>query len=164
MPEFDVFFILLPTQKDFSSADDRRKIDQSAIQIFDLDFAPLKFQQDLLDISHDLHPSIHQRAADITAWLHQGLHLFVVFFQHASQIHHLFKPLPDLREQSPGLIERVVLIKTISHNRTDKLPEAEYQCSPFALDSTFLRTSSLASRERDLRHASRAFSGCLSAA
>ena len=37
MPEFDVVFILLPTEEDFLAADKGGKINQTTIEVFDLD-------------------------------------------------------------------------------------------------------------------------------
>lgn len=43
VPELHSLFVLLPTKKNFFAANDGRKIQQAALQVFDQNFPPLKF-------------------------------------------------------------------------------------------------------------------------
>ncbi len=65
VPEFHVFLIRLPAEKNFLAADDSRKINQPALQILDENLSSLKFRQQLLHVRQHSNPIIHRLAADV---------------------------------------------------------------------------------------------------
>src|SRR5260370_15622388 len=78
MPELDVRLVQLPTQENFLAADDGREINQSAVQVLDLDLAPVKFQQGILDVRQGFHPLVDQVAAQVAPCLEHPAQALVV--------------------------------------------------------------------------------------
>lgn len=67
MPELNVFLILFPTEENFLPADESRKIDEAAIDVFDLNFALFELAQQTFDSGEGLNPLVHRLATHIGA-------------------------------------------------------------------------------------------------
>jgi len=71
VPEFDVVLFLLPAEEDFAAADNRGKINQSAVQIFDLDFALSELFEDAFGFGEEANPIIDHLSTHLFAGLEQ---------------------------------------------------------------------------------------------
>jgi len=96
VPELDVFFVLFPAEKDFLAADEGREVEQAALKIFDLNFALVKFHENLAQLGHGANPSIDVFAAQVAAGLHQGGQTFFLFFEVLAKLGDSFEPKPHL--------------------------------------------------------------------
>src|SRR5262245_9045117 len=104
VPELDVFLILFPTEKNLFAGNEGGKINQAAVEVFDLDFALLKFEQRLLDVSECADPIVGEVATDIAS---AGLQLrqpLVAFLHALARASELLEPGADLRQECPCLV------------------------------------------------------------
>src|ERR1051325_10189648 len=148
VPELDIVFVLFPAEKDFLAVTDGRKINQTAVDVFDLNLAPLEFFQGGFEVGRCPDPAIDGFAAHVIAAGHQAGEALVAVVELLAQGGEVFEPLPDLRQERPGLVPRVMLLKAVGH---------AYSAgpSPAGVASSFFFTCSLGSSWTDLRHASR---------
>src|SRR5438105_750142 len=65
VPVLDIILALLPTKKNFLAADEGREIEQSTVEIFDLNFADGKTLEQVAAFRKPPHRSIYERAAQI---------------------------------------------------------------------------------------------------
>ena len=77
MPELNIGFALLPTEKDLFAAHKGREIDQPPFNVLELDFSPLKFSQNLLKSDHGPDPTADTVPAQINAAPEHRLELAV---------------------------------------------------------------------------------------
>jgi hypothetical protein len=69
VPKLNVFLVLLPTEKHFFAADKCWKVDQTAIQVFNLNFAALKFLESFFDIRDRSQPDVDGFPAEVAPGL-----------------------------------------------------------------------------------------------
>ena len=157
VPELNVLFVLFPAEKDFLAVEDGRKINQAAVEVFDLNLAPLKFGQRSFDVGCHTDPAIDGLATHIISARHQTGQALVAVAELLAQGGKLLEPLPDLGQERPCLVARVMPLKLISH---------DYSVGPVpaGVVSSFFLTWSLGSSWTDLRHASRALSNAFNSA
>src|SRR5205814_4750136 len=67
VPELDVLLVLFPAEKNLFVAKDGGKINQAAVEVFDLDLPLLKFAQDLFDVGQCFGPLVDRFAPGIVA-------------------------------------------------------------------------------------------------
>src|SRR5439155_4885998 len=67
VPELDVLLVLFPAEKNLFVAKDGGKINQAAVEVFDLDLPLLKFTQGFLDVGQRMDPLIDHFAARVVA-------------------------------------------------------------------------------------------------
>src|SRR2546422_10242106 len=115
MPEFDVFLILLPAKKDLFAVYDGGEVQQTAVQGFKLDFAPLKFQQHVLQVSHRTKPGVDLWSAQISARLDHPAQAFVALPQLFAKVQDAGEPQANVRQQRPRLLTGVVVLKSVVH-------------------------------------------------
>ena len=65
MPELNVVFVLLPTEKNLTVINDRREIDEPTFEVFNLNFALVKFQKNGFYFRQSPDPRIDDRTAGI---------------------------------------------------------------------------------------------------
>src|SRR6266566_493777 len=116
MPELDVFLILLPTQENLFPTDNGRKIHQPAVQVLELDFTPVEFQQHLFDFRQGSHPIVDYWPAQFTARRHHFTQTLILPFQFAAKLTKPGQPMPDLRQQCPRFLARVVFLELVRHD------------------------------------------------
>ena len=149
MPEFNVVFILFPTEKDFFAADNGGKIDQPAIEVFELDFARFKFAGDLLQLAKSFDPGIDFLSAQIAAISEKFFEVTVGFDEPAANLLQLLEPFADGGQQSSRFFARVVLLEPVPHDHSGDLAAA--------LSPSFFLICSFGSSLSDFFQASRAF-------
>lgn len=115
VPKLDVFFILFPTQEHFVTADDRRKVNQAALEVFDLDFALLELEEDILHVGQGANPVIDEFATGVVAGAHDAGEPFLGALDAVPQFVQPLQPLPDLRQQRAGFVTAVVFPKSVRH-------------------------------------------------
>src|SRR2546423_6124184 len=67
VPELDVLLLLFPAKKNFLPAQDRREINQAAVEVLDLDSALLKFAQGFLDLRESFGPLVDRFPTQVLA-------------------------------------------------------------------------------------------------
>ena len=65
MPVGNILLLTFPAEKDLFAVKNRREIDQSAVKIFDLDLAAVKFEPGFFDVSHGSNPLVDLFAAQV---------------------------------------------------------------------------------------------------
>ena len=98
VPEFDVVLVFFPAQKNLAPADDRREVQQPAINVLDHDFPALEFIHRSAKIRHGPRPFVDQVAAGIATGLHERAEPFIVFQQKIPRLFQLQQPFPNLRQ------------------------------------------------------------------
>src|SRR5437870_13772306 len=98
VPELDVLLVLFPAEKNLLAAEDGGEIDQSAVEVFDLDLPLLKFPQGSFDVGQGSDPLIDRLAARVVAACEQAVQSLVVPAEPFAQPGKSFQPLPDLRQ------------------------------------------------------------------
>jgi hypothetical protein len=109
MPVLNGIFVLFPTEKYLLASDKGRKVNQSAIQIFDLNFAFLEVLKNAFDASQALDPTVHELSAEIITLLEHLTEPLVNLVQVNSELAHVLEPLADLWQERLGFLTRVML-------------------------------------------------------
>src|ERR1700694_1267371 len=104
MPELDVFLVFFPAEKNFPTADDRRKIHQSTINVLDHDFSRPEFCEQVLKVQQSSHPAIDRFSTRIRAFFHYGTDAFLILLQLLAKVLELLEPLPEQRQQRPRFV------------------------------------------------------------
>jgi len=115
VPEIDVIFIFFPAKKNFLTLANRRKINQAAIQILELDFAVVKLKEDIFDFGHGSYPTIDEVSTLIAAGGQQGAEYLLVSLHFGAKLLDPLEPELDLRQQGAGLFTGVMLMETMGH-------------------------------------------------
>src|SRR5437016_2279084 len=115
VPELDVLFVLLPAEKDLFAAEDGGKINQAAVEVFDLNLPLLKFAQDLFDIGQCFGPLVDRFASGIVAGGEEGGQPLVVLVELLAQLGKVLQPLPDRRQQPARFVAGIMLLEEITH-------------------------------------------------
>src|SRR5262245_41125908 len=81
VPEFDVIFILFPAEEHFFTANEGGEVDEAAIDVFNLDFAALKFEEEFFDVAHGPDPGVDDGTAKVGAGRHECANAFFLFLE-----------------------------------------------------------------------------------
>src|SRR5438477_8754944 len=115
VPELDVLLLLFPAKKNFLPAEDRREINQAAVEVLDLDSAPVKFAQGFCDLRGCFGPLVDRFPTQVQAAGKQTGQSLVVSREPQARLGNLLQPLPDLREQGPRFVAGVMLLEDMAH-------------------------------------------------
>ena len=115
VPEFDVVFVLFPAEENFFAANKGGEVDKAAIDVFDLDFAGLEFEEEFFDVGHGLDPDVDDFAADVGAGSHECANAFFLFLEVLAVVSQGGEPSSDLRQESAGFFEGVMLVELVGH-------------------------------------------------
>src|SRR5579864_8751431 len=111
MPETDVLLLPFPAQENFPFLNDSREIHKAPIEIFDLDVALMKLEQETFDLDERPNPSVDHRTPDVYTWRHQFTQTSVVLLHFIPKLDQPFEPLTNPGKQSPSLVAGVMVLK-----------------------------------------------------
>ena len=114
MPEFDFALVLFPAKKNFLSIPQRRKINQPALQIFNLNFARLKFLRHGWSSARTLIEALTV-SPPTSLPMNQTAQPHVELRKSDFERLNFPKPFANLRQQSPRFFQRVMFGKFITH-------------------------------------------------
>jgi len=119
VPEFNVVFVLLPAEENFFAGDDGWKIDETAIDVLDLDVAGFEFAEDGFDLAEQLHPVVNEFSADVISRRQKRPDAGILFAKLIAQVVHSLEPLTNLRKKGAGLVAGVMLFVSIDHGAVE---------------------------------------------
>src|SRR5688572_11362336 len=105
MPEFDVLLVLFPAKENFFAADDGREIDQSAVEVFNLDLAALEFMKEVAQFREQFDLLVDGFAACVHP---AGKHLadaLVELLQLPPELMNLIEPFANLRNERTRFVD-----------------------------------------------------------
>jgi len=111
VPKFDIVFALFPAKKNFFAADIGGKIDQAAIEIFELDFAILESHEDFFNAGERFDVAVDAVTAKVFAGGHGFGEVLFAIVEGAAEFIEFSQPLPDLRQELPGFFAGVMFFK-----------------------------------------------------
>jgi hypothetical protein len=115
MPVFDIIFGPLPAEEDFAVATERWKINESAVEVFDLDFTGGELAEDGLDIRDEMDPAVGGRSADILARSQEGSELLVQRAKFGAVLVELIEPLAELGQEGTSLGAGIMFVESCGH-------------------------------------------------
>src|SRR6516225_1645873 len=116
MPELNVLLALFPAEENFFPANQGWKINQSSLQVFDLDFTTVKFEQQVFGVGEGTDPVIDRFSSQVLAGTERSAKTFVEFVQFCPQFCQSLQPLFDAGKQRTSLVTRVMLFEAMLHD------------------------------------------------
>ncbi|MFM2082495.1 MAG: hypothetical protein RL380_1186 [Verrucomicrobiota bacterium] len=117
---FDGGFVLFPTEEDFAITKKGREVEESAVDVFELDFAALKFVEDVFEGGNGFDPLVDRVATEVIALTAQAVESLVHAFKRGAKFFEPREPDADLGEEGGGGFAGVVLAEAVGHGESEK--------------------------------------------
>jgi hypothetical protein len=108
VPELDVLLVLFPAEEDLLPTPNRGKIDQAAVEVFDLDFPRLKLLDHLVESGQGAEPAVGRFAAQVIPLGQPRGGPGFGLLELLAQSQHFLEPFPNPRKERAGLLPAVM--------------------------------------------------------